>query len=73
MQDHVIKGSCDFIDRESLIVRHDLTKFGGHRHHGSGGIMVLAAEEQNPTCLLNSVITTYLSSTFHAIQLHKMS
>ena len=42
-QDHIIKGSCDFIGRNPsrYKVRYDPPKFGGHRHCGSGDIMII--------------------------------
>ena len=32
------------------MVRHHPAKFGGHRHCGSGDIMLLVAEEENSRC-----------------------
>ena len=32
------------------MVSHHPDKFGGHRHYGSGNIMLLVAKEENSTC-----------------------
>ena len=40
LQGHVIKGSCDF-GQEPIKVSYHSAKFSGHRHCGSGNIMVL--------------------------------
>ena len=39
--DQVNKGSGDYSDRRPLKVSHGSAKFGGHRHFGSRGIMIL--------------------------------
>ena len=49
LQDHVIKGSCDFIDGDLLASRHP-AKFGGHRHCCNGDILFLVNEVQNSRC-----------------------
>ena len=41
LQDHVIKGSCNFIGG-SLMVSHHPGKFSGHRHCGSGDKFLVA-------------------------------
>ena len=43
-QDHMIKGSCDFMGGSPLI--HHPAKFGGHRHCVSGDMMFVVAEGQ---------------------------
>ena len=48
-EDHVIKGSCDFI----CSFPHDKSqsaKFDGHREWGSGDTMFVVIEEQDSTC-----------------------
>ena len=47
-QEHVIRGSCDFM------VSHHTTKFGDHRYCGSGDMMFLVVEGQNYTCCHHS-------------------
>ena len=42
------------------MVIHQTTKFGGHKHCGSGDIMLLIVEEQDSTFSLKSAITIYL-------------
>ena len=38
-QDHVSKMSCDFYEREPFMISHYHSKFGFHRHCGSGNMM----------------------------------
>ena len=45
-QNQVTKGSCDF-ERESLIVSHDPTTFGGH--FGSGDVLSLSRDLPKPS------------------------
>ena len=47
-QNQVTKGSCDF-ERESLIVSHNPTTFGGHRHFGSGDVLSLSRDLPKPS------------------------
>ena len=43
--DHVIKGSCDFMGGNPFMVSHRPAKFGDHEHHGSRYITFLVVEE----------------------------
>ena len=47
-QDHMIKGSYDFMGGSPLI--HHPAKFGGHRHCVSGDMMFVVAEGQETIC-----------------------
>ena len=49
LQDHVIKGSFDFMNRSSLKVSHLPAKFVGHRHCGSRDI-VFSVVGDNSEC-----------------------
>ena len=53
-EDDVVKRSFGLKRLELVMVGHQPAKFGGHRHCGRRGITF---EEQDPTCLLKSVIT----------------
>ena len=44
---------------QSLMVSHHSAKFGGHRHCGSRGIMLLVAEEENSRCSCIDAIYYY--------------
>ena len=46
------------------MLRHHPAKFGGYRHCGSED-KFLVIEEQDSTCLLKSVVTINLWSTWH--------
>ena len=41
LQEHVIKGLCEFIKGNSSLYIPTLPKFGSHKHCGSGYIMIL--------------------------------
>ena len=43
-QDHVIKGSFDFMGGPPYGKSHYPAKFGGHRHCGNGDIVFLVVE-----------------------------
>ena len=57
---------------EPLMVSHQPTKFGSHRHCGSGDIMFLVIEVQDSTCSLESAITIYPYNTWHESTSHVM-
>ena len=44
---------------EPLMVTHNPTKTGDHRHLGDGHIMLLAIEGQDSACFPKSVCTIY--------------
>ena len=46
LQDHVTKGSCEFMSRSPLKVMHHPAKFGGFWHCVSGCVM-------SPVCYVN--------------------
>ena len=59
LEDHLIKGLCGW---EPVIVSHHFAKFGGHRHCGSGD-MLLVVEELDSKCLLTSAITIFFKAS----------
>ena len=40
-QDHLIKVLCEFMGRIFITVSYHPTKFGGHRHFGSGDMFLV--------------------------------
>ena len=72
LRDHVIRGSCEFMD--SNLVSYGPARFGGHRHCGSGDIFLVAEEETlgcscfNPPLLFN-FSRTWVESAPHIILL----
>ena len=50
-QDHVIKGSCDFLGKVFSLQVTTQPSFGGHRNFDSGDIFFLVGEGQGSTCL----------------------
>ena len=40
LQDHVIKGLCDFMGSQPIKLSYHPAKFGGHRYYGCRDIMV---------------------------------
>lgn len=50
LQDHIIKGSCDFTGRGVSKKSYHLASFGDHRHCGSGDLMLLVVEGEDSTC-----------------------
>ena len=67
LRDHVIKKF--FLWLGAPHTSHQLAKFGGHRHCGSGN-MFLVVEEQDSTCSLKSAITVF--SQVHNMKAHGM-
>ena len=51
LQDHVVKGSCDFMDGNPSWLSHHSAKFGDHRHCGSGDMMFLVLKRKIPLAL----------------------
>ena len=72
LRDHVIRGSCEFMD--SNLVSYGPARFGGHRHCGSGDMFLVAEEETlgcscfNPPLLFN-FSRTWVESAPHIILL----